>query len=221
MRARQLALQFHGKRQALAHERIDLAQPRVRREQHEGAAAATIEALFDDRRRFARKIVGLRIEFGRRDDRAALAARSRTATARSALARRSTPSDRLRKSKLPSIGDRRAGEHDALRARKERRAQELRDVEGRAVDFVAAVAFAALDPGDRFVGRQLRAIDRALMRENRAHRQIAAAFGLGVVLDPLLQAPSASWRRASSRACRASRARVSSAGHASSLAPSG
>ena len=66
----------------------------------------------------------------------------------------------LRERELTVRRERGAGQHDALRALEERRAQIVGDVERRRVDFVAALAFEALDPGDRFVGRQLRAFDR-------------------------------------------------------------
>ena len=92
VRARQLALQAHREREPLAHERVHLAQPRVRREEHERAAAACGR---DTPRPAARRGAANSGDFGiqpravRR--RAAPDWRSRTATARSTLARRRCP----------------------------------------------------------------------------------------------------------------------------------
>jgi len=74
-----------------------------------------------------------------------------------------------------------------LRAPEERCAQELGHVIWGAVNFVTPVTVGALDPRDGFIGRGLRAIDRGFVRKDRAHCEIATAFGLGVVLGLLFQ----------------------------------
>ena len=110
------------------------------------------------------------------------------------------PSDDLRNSNEPPRRDRRAGEHDAARAREQRRAQEVGDRERRGVDLVALAAVAALDPRDGvdLVGRDraarrllrgvLDAVDRRDVRGDRAQREVAAPLGFGLVVDRLAQA---------------------------------
>ncbi len=67
-RAGQIALHLDGEGEALAQQRVDLTQPRVRGEQDEGAPARAVEDLLDQGRRAAREVDRLGIELRRRDE---------------------------------------------------------------------------------------------------------------------------------------------------------
>ena len=166
---------------------MDFAQPGVRGEQHEGAAAGAVENLFDQRRGAAGEIRALGVQRRRRNVQPRLAAIIER-RGRDQLLGLVDPERRAQKCERTTGRDRRAGEDDAARAREQRRAQVIGNLERRGVDLVARIPFAPFDPGDRvdLVGREraglrlqrgtLDAVDGGDVRADRAQRQIAPAL---------------------------------------------
>ena len=118
----------------------------------------------------------------------------------------SMPSVRRTKSNDPIRRERRARQDDALRAREERRSQEVGDVVRRAIHAVPPVCIAALDPRDRFRNARFGTIDHRFVREHQAQREVPPAFAFGRDRQRFSLKLQASLQRASSLSDRAPRA---------------
>ena len=184
-RAREIALHFERKGDALADERVHFAHARVRgketkaRPRLRSRHSSTIGAAR------AREVVGFGVESGRRDEQPRLIGiierRRRESSWASFDAERS-----LDESERGALGDRRAGEHDAARPREQRRAQKRRDLERRRVDFVARRRRRSARPTRSLISSGgPRIVRGALDREVDVRRHRRASRGRGAARLPL------------------------------------